>query len=123
MLHVLTVVRRRLERDTARSGFVVTDLDGTDAAGNNGVAHLEYRAELPGPRRLLLDFCHLTERQTIAGTLWSPMDLHGASPQPTIDAVARRYRLWQYDQFTSPDELAREIVNEVVTWLGSEPAL
>jgi hypothetical protein len=120
MTSLMHALDERLEAVTERAGLELTERAFPPDGRRGDVLRLEYRSTGNGMRRLLLDFCLVTDKGTIAAALWSPDDLRRAAPGAAVDAVARRYRVWRLDVAADEGALVREIVATVAAWLQSE---
>jgi hypothetical protein len=112
------VLENQMQAMLSRAGLVLAERSLPDSDGGSGVARLEYQSLAPVPRRVLLDVCHLTEKQTITAALWSPEDLRRASPRVDVTSIARGYQVWHYTGAVAAADLVPEIVETISAWLA-----
>jgi hypothetical protein len=118
MIRILSELERQIRPTMDRAGFVLAYDGGLDISEGDGMLMVEYRRVTQDQRCLRLDFCQLAAG-TIAAELWSPAALADMGADATVEDVAIRRRVWQYDHSESPTSFARTIITEVTSWLES----
>lgn len=127
ILSVLDRVASQLADDAARAGFDLADaadsvrsFDSNLKSGcdHGGMRLLGYRRSAPGAPMWLLDFCHIPAQHLITGALWRPDDVTHADRRASVEAMARCYRAWHYDDTATADTVASAIVAQARTWLA-----
>ncbi|MCC6178407.1 MAG: hypothetical protein IT305_24140 [Chloroflexi bacterium] len=110
----LQLIQSCLAPHVDAAGFVLVD----PADETAGVVQLEYRATTSG-RLLVLGLYHVLSERTIAAELWDPDLLTRPLDMLVVDDIALRRRVWD---LTGPDlspDTAREIVDEILSWLDA----
>jgi hypothetical protein len=99
------------------TSFVLDDVGGLK--GNDQIQHgvLEYHGTLKDGRVVLFGFYQLPDLRMISAELWVPGAAGLTYPKSNTEQMARRRRVWSYDQTADVEGLTRAIVAEVVGWL------
>src|SRR4051812_13431987 len=93
---LLSALRCRLGPAVTAAGFVLTDASPSDEDPTGGASLLEYRLGAR-PDCQLLGVYEDASARIIVAELWSPDRLTRYPTEITVEAIADRYRAWDYE--------------------------